>query len=470
MTNKQIGNLVKEIRKEKKIGREVLARGLCSDTSLSYFEKGKQKLDNLLMQRMFDRIGIEADEFSFMVTDEEYEYFLWKEDTLQAVEKQEWDKLEELLANKKIAIQKKYNEKIQHQYYDKLKAILVAEKKQNYTYATELLEKAIGQTMPDVFTKPWDKLCLGEAEIHILLLYLYYGVKAKKIKKSDQVVLYEKLVFYRKQYENFCEIFQYAQMDIGCHPEILAGRREMLFLISEYLCSERTARGWTQQKICEDICEPETYSRIETGKHAPVKTSMYKFAEKLDIPWCYYRGEIVFSSLAAYRIYQKVRKCTNRGLRENSLYWLEKLEDMLDMTIPVNIQYVEREKIVALYAMGKVNAVEAYRKCEALLLLTTELPEEKRFRYYTTAVFGANSDYYDFSMGPAQAAYTDFISKTTTTNYALIEQTALDTVMEYNAVDSLYQAKCSGIKISGPNTKNMYYYITSDNETVVGRF
>ena len=157
----------------------------------------------------------------------------------------------------------------------------------------------------------------------------------------------------------------------------------MLFLISEYLCSERTARGWTQQKISEGICEPETYSRIETGKHAPVKSSMYQFAEKLDIPWCYYRGEIVFSSLSAYRIYKKVRRYSNRGLIEDSLYWLERLEDMLDMTIPVNIQYVEHEKIIALYAMGKVNVKEAYRRCEELLLLTTELPDEERFRYYT---------------------------------------------------------------------------------------
>lgn len=458
MTDKQIGNFVKEIRKEKDISRGVLAYGLCDEATLAYFEKGKRKLDNLLMQRIFDRIGIEADEFAFMITDEEYEYFLWREHTFAALEKQDWDELEVLLADKKIAIQTIYNEKIQYQYYYKMKAILQAEKYQNYKMAVDVLEKAMEQTMQNIVTIEWNKLCLGEQELHILLLYLYYGAKAEVLEREEQNELYHKLanyitrahmevkklaklypklvciwmhitvlpllerkmlcetaieilqetrrlhdilevlrfyveileeekaetvVYYQKHYENFKDIFCDARIMCGFRPELLAGRREKLFLITEYLRSVRMAKGMTQEEVCFGICEPETYSRIETGKHAPVKTNLYRLAERLGISWCFYRGEIEMGSLETYRMYQLVKKCTNRGQDEKCLYWLGELKSLLNMLNPVNVQYVEFIKIDTERVLGRVDVEQEYRRLEELLMLTTTLPVDNQFRYYS---------------------------------------------------------------------------------------
>ena len=90
--------------------------------------------------------------------------------------------------------------------------------------------------------------------------------------------------------------------------------------------------------------------------------------------------------------------------------------------------------------------------------------------FSTTLVFGSEGrPDFDFSMSPSQVAYTDYLTKRGTTRYAVVEQTALDTVMEYKVVDSLYQAKCSGEKISGARTEELYYYSVSDGETIVGR-
>lgn len=341
MTDKQIGNLVKGIRKEKSISRAVLAYGLCDESTLAHFEKGERKLDILMMMRMFDRIGIETDEFAFMVTEEEYDYFLWKDHVFQAMEKQEWDELEELLADEKVASQTIYNGEIQYQYYYKMKAILQAEKYQNYKMAADLLVKAIEETMRNIFAIKWKRVCLGEEELHILMLYLYYGAKAERFEEEEKHKLYgklanyitrahmeekklaklypklvciwmhitalpllerkvlceiaiqilketrwlhdilevlrfyieileeekaEKTAYYRKHYENFKDIFCEARIVGGFHPEILAGRREKLFLITEYLSSARMIKGLTQEEVSFDICEPETYSRIETGK------------------------------------------------------------------------------------------------------------------------------------------------------------------------------------------------------------
>ncbi|MBQ6843231.1 MAG: helix-turn-helix transcriptional regulator, partial [Agathobacter sp.] len=389
MTDKQIGNLVKEIRKEKNIGIEMVTRGLCSSATLSYFEKGQRKLDNLLLYCIFDRIGIEIDKFAFMVDENQYRYHLWKSQTFEAIEKQEWDTLERLLINKENVFEKTYSKKIQYQYYYKMKAILEAEKYHNYKMATFFLKKSIEQTMPTVLMIQWDKICLGEQELHILMLYLYYGTRAEYFDKEEQKELYRKLanyiniehledkklarvypklvciwmhitqlpllerkklcedairilqetrrlhdivevlrfyveileneksekeVYYRKHYENFKDILENAGIECRFRPELLVGRREKLFLITEYLRSARLMKGMTQQEVCFGICEPETYSRIETGKHVPVKSNMYQLAERLGVSWCFYRGEIEIGSLQAYEMYQLVKKYSNRGL------------------------------------------------------------------------------------------------------------------------------------------------------------
>lgn len=458
MTDTQIGNLIKEIRSEKNIARATLAYGLCDETTLAHFEKGKRKLDNLLMQRIFDRIGIEADEFAFMLTEEEYEYFVWKEDVFHAMEEQAWDELEALLADERNAIQIIYNEKIQHQYYYKMRAVLEVEKYQNYKSAVAFLRKAIVQTMPDILTIEWNKLCLGEQELHILLLYLYYGAKAEVFEEEEKERLYRKLtnyitrthmeekklaklyskmvcvwmnimevpllerkkicetaiellretrrlydiievlrfyveileeekaenvVYYRKHYENFTEIFCDAQIVYGFRPELLAGRKEKLFLITEYLYSSRMAKGMTQEEVSSGICEPETYSRIETGKHAPVKTNLYRLTERLEISWSFCRGEIEMGSLETYQLYQLVKKCSNREQYEQCLNQLEELELLLNMTNLLNIQYVKFERIIAERELGRIDLKEAYRRLEELLMLTTAMPVESQFRYYS---------------------------------------------------------------------------------------
>lgn len=456
--DKEIGRLVKEMREEKEITINGLARGLCGESAFSYFEGGKRKLDNLMLCRVFDRIGIEIDEFSLMVNEEEYAYHFWKAQILEALEKEDWKGLEGLLANKKLALQRTYNRKIQSQYYYKLKAIYKVKKESDYKAACGCLEKSIVQTMPKIFDIEWERLCLGEEELHLLMLYLYYGTKGDCLEKDAQIELCQKLenyitiehmetkklaklypklvcirmqlteltvderkllcekaigllqdarrlhditevlrlyveilqetkdekvIYYRKHYKNFSDIFSDAGMKSVFRPEILLGRREKLFLITEYLSSMRSISGLTQAETSFDICEPETYSRIETGQHTPVKTNMYALAERLGISWCYCRGEIGLKSLKAYRMYQKVKKLSNRGEIEEAFYVLESLSKLLDMENPVNVQYVELEKIIAERKLGKIHEEQAYERLEKILKLTTILPEENQFRYYS---------------------------------------------------------------------------------------
>lgn len=90
--------------------------------------------------------------------------------------------------------------------------------------------------------------------------------------------------------------------------------------------------------------------------------------------------------------------------------------------------------------------------------------------FSSTVAFGAESSlYFDFSMSPSQVSYTDFLSKTNTTGYAVVEQTVLDTVMRYQVVDSLYQDKSQQTTISGANTEDVRYYYDAYGQCTVER-
>ena len=90
--------------------------------------------------------------------------------------------------------------------------------------------------------------------------------------------------------------------------------------------------------------------------------------------------------------------------------------------------------------------------------------------FSTTVAFGADANlYFDFSMNPTQVVYTDFLSKTTTTGYAVVEQVSLDSVIRYQVVDSLYQEKSYEQAITGANTRNVSYYYDQYGQCKVER-
>ncbi len=332
----------------------------------------------------------------------------------------------------------------QHSYY--LKAIVEVKKYENYKNAFGYLKFAIEQTIPDIFNITKDSILLGITELHLLILYLYYGRMANTLDEESAEVLFEKLeqyisdgfmednervkiypklivawiivaedtltrnkkirlcekalnllvstktmhditellsiytnlllekgdekvAFYKKQQEVFLQLFEQAEEETEFRPELLTGRMLKLFLIPEYLYSNRMRKGLTQAKLSEGVCEPETYSRIETGKYPPKKKNLEALTEKLDIGWSYYRGELVTDKLSVYRLLKEERIIHVEEEWEKCLDILQELENALDMEEIENYQYIEETKNMIRYRLGQISAEEAYKRELELLLL-----------------------------------------------------------------------------------------------------
>ena len=452
-----LGEMLKRFRIEKGLEAGQVCKGLCSNTLMSHFEQGRKVPDTLLFQYMMERMGVSPELFSVMVSREEYEYYVWKEKVSGAIVEREVAKLEELLASK-IAKTTYCNSKLEKQFLLYATALHFGINKK-YSEAFEMLERAVKETIPNMEEIGNGKVLLSAMELHMLMLYLYYGVLAKKtdihrgmvlfnllekyvvnenlelilrakiypklccvgielfdsiMEAEQQRALCEKSVelmvqdmsfheitnvlrlyiplleknknskvnFYKKQYEVFEDILKTENVETEFYAESLVATSPKIYIINEYLLSRRRAKDMTQEELSEGICEPETYSRVETGKRAPSKKNLRSLAERLDINWCYFRGELDTSNLKAFELRLKEKEAHILGDDERCIEILQELEKNIDMDNVVNVQYVKANEYIAKYHLGILTEEETYLKLEELLNLTMKEKSSENYLVY----------------------------------------------------------------------------------------
>lgn len=180
----------------------------------------------------------------------------------------------------------------------------------------------------------------------------------------------EEYLFYKKQYQSFEELFAYAEIKDCFRPEYIIRKIPKVYVITEYLKSKRKEMKLSQERLSEGICEPENYSRIETGRRAPLPTNRRALVDKLQIGWYYYRGEVDTDSSEVFRLKRKHRVAQIKGNWQESYEILEKMETLLDMTSVMNQQYIYSEKSDALYHLGRLSEDEFFENLCNLLRLT----------------------------------------------------------------------------------------------------
>ena len=460
MEKRTYGELLRQFRNRKKITVDELCSGICSKEALKKYESGERTPSPFLFTFLVERMGISPEEFSVMVTESEYDYACWKEKILDAIDDKEWDGLEELVLKAEHSSDMK-NEVVKLQFYYYAKGVLEVQKNSAYKTAVECFKLAVDQSIPNIYNIERKEILLGKTEIHLIILYMYYGMYSGVISKEDGKRLFyyleqyvseykmeenecmkvypklvcaamkileqelskeekislcekaihllrktgtffdiielfqiyipllqerndEKLAFYQKQYETFLEIFEMGEADTEFRIEAYPARKANHYMIHELFYAKRKEKNYSQMEISEGICEPETYSRIESGKRLPKRQKMTALAEKLDINWCYYRGELDSGAICVYRLRRQQRFASIDTRWEEVLELLTEMETLLDMNSVINRQYIGCERAYAEYRMGRVNAEETLNILERLLELTQNINlENDNMVYYS---------------------------------------------------------------------------------------
>ncbi len=154
------------------------------------------------------------------------------------------------------------------------------------------------------------------------------------------------------------------------------------FIITNELVRDlREANRFSQEYLCENICAQETLSKIENGKRSPHKRNLYKLLKKMGMDRENYYG---FIEADKYELYEKVReynRCFSKGRLKEAKNLLDEIEKELDMTRPVNRQFIGRGRIFEQTSQNKISREDANKQLKEVLYLTMPPMESDKMIY-----------------------------------------------------------------------------------------
>lgn len=219
-------------------------------------------------------------------------------------------------------------------------------KKEDYSKAVEICEKAI-----DLLTKNGVIYHLPELMwIYILGLEEQGNVQlANKIKKQRECLL--------QVYEEYGVMLNERVSNI-----LLVNVQHELYLCNEIIRDERINRGETQEQLSENICSPETLSRIESGKRAPSRKNFNAIMSKLGIDKTIYNSYVSAKDFSIYEEKRNISKYIARHEYKEAEQAFQSLKKKMDCNVVENLQYILSTEAILKRTFGKISNKEALNK------------------------------------------------------------------------------------------------------------
>lgn len=148
-------------------------------------------------------------------------------------------------------------------------------------------------------------------------------------------------------------------------------------LLDERISRARQQRGYSQEILSEDICTPETLSRIETGKRAPNQKTYKALAKKLSLEGEYYYSMIETDDFSVLDKKSQVDKLIMNWECEKAEKAVNELEQALDLSCGCNRQYIEEIRCIIGLELGRISTKEMFSRLKDVLAITVEvIPKE----------------------------------------------------------------------------------------------
>nr|WP_317377338.1 helix-turn-helix domain-containing protein [uncultured Faecalimonas sp.] len=135
----------------------------------------------------------------------------------------------------------------------------------------------------------------------------------------------------------------------------------------EVIRQERKAKKLTQAELAEGVCEPESLSRIESGRRKPNNRNMEELLRKMNRERKRIMPMIFTKQYEILALERKIAKAIHYFEYEKAEKFIEKLESQLDMKEQRNRQYVVYQKLICDIAKGKIDYKNSLKKLYQLL-------------------------------------------------------------------------------------------------------
>lgn len=227
--NYKIGYLLRDLRKAKKITQEQVAYGIYGKSSYSRIEAGTQDPDKLLLDVLFERMGMSVNQFGTNYTITEYLAIEWRNSILEKLIAREWT-----VALSELA---EYDEWLKHegrsvgcaafheQFHSYIHLVVRMERAESVDLESEILT-AIRYTVHDFQPSKFDNFLYGEQELALLILLAENWFRCGAREKSVR--------FYRVLLEYMEERIEDEMERYRFYPETVLSLAAKLYEMGRY--------------------------------------------------------------------------------------------------------------------------------------------------------------------------------------------------------------------------------------------
>lgn len=171
------------------------------------------------------------------------------------------------------------------------------------------------------------------------------------------------------QMKNNC--YLYFQQAVYCINDVIRCRREMM--------------GLSKKELSEGICDERTIGRVENHKTKIQMAIVKQIFERLNLAGEYQRVDIVTDNPDMLKVLERLVRYSNNYDYEDEAKCLDELEASIDMNIPLNRQFIKRQRASNLYGAKKIGKEEAVRRIMEALEYTVsyEIVSDKEELFLT---------------------------------------------------------------------------------------
>ncbi len=187
----------------------------------------------------------------------------------------------------------------------------------------------------------------------------------------------DKRTYWEKFYNVFKDVHKEYVPDM-CLDSLFGNVYQRAYgLDFEYLKNERITKGYTQVEMAEGVYQSsKPLSQVENYIKTASKSNYEATMDKLGVEKRRYNGILATFS---FDILQKYNLLLYFGCRQeidSAEKVLKEIEEMLDMSIVSNKQFIESERLFINYRQGKISEVDAMERAKKALAQTYDIDRE----------------------------------------------------------------------------------------------
>ncbi len=137
--------------------------------------------------------------------------------------------------------------------------------------------------------------------------------------------------------------------------------------IGKVIRQRRKELGYTQQKLCEGICEPPNISRLENEQQIPSRSTMSMILERLGLPNDMYIAYLSDNETEIEDLQAEIISCNMTVNSEQGLDAIERLEKIVKENDKIIKQFILRSKAILGHRVE--NQIVPYTESEKLKIL-----------------------------------------------------------------------------------------------------